>query len=141
MRCYDFIELWELYCLGCKAYDIIKSFLDNLWCCCNYFFVSVKGKEVLPLVDASVVKDVRRELTVIRDKVNSLLDALDITDKVPTKYTSDQQRHSSPGKDIEFMQGRVPIDYARIFSYHECIGIERCTVILKNNQFTTLGPI
>lgn len=59
----------------------------------------MKGREVLPLVDASVVKDVRRELTVIRDKVNSLLDALDITDKVPSKQPPDQQYQSSSGKD------------------------------------------
>lgn len=57
----------------------------------------MKGREILPLVDASVVRDVRRELTVIRDKVNSLLDALDITDKVPSKHPPDQHHQSSPG--------------------------------------------
>ena len=58
----------------------------------------MKGREVLPLVDVSVVKDVRRELTVIRDKVNSLLDALDITDKVSSKHVPDQQQPTT-GKD------------------------------------------
>lgn len=59
----------------------------------------MKGKEILPLVDASVVRDVRRELTAIRDKVNSLLDALDITDKVPSKHLPDQHHQSSPGRE------------------------------------------
>ena len=63
------------------------------------FFILVKGKEILPLVDASVVRDVRRELTAIRDKVNSLLDALDITDKVPSKHPPDQHHLSSPGRE------------------------------------------
>ena len=60
----------------------------------------MKGKEILPLVDVSVVRDVRRELTVIRDKVNSLLDALDITDKIPSKHAPDQRHQSSPGKGV-----------------------------------------
>lgn len=68
--------------------------------CCECFFVLVKGKEILPLVDASVVKDVRKELTLVRDKVNSLLDALDITERVPSMQPSDQQYHSSTGKDV-----------------------------------------
>lgn len=61
----------------------------------------MKGREVLPLVDVSVVKDVRKELSVIRDKVNSLLDALDITDKVPSKQPAEQQQqHSSTSKRV-----------------------------------------
>lgn len=76
-------------------------------CVVKYFFVLVKGREILPLVDVSVVKDVRRELTVIRDKVNSLLDALDITDKVSSKCPPDQQHQSSSGKDITFTNGHL----------------------------------
>ena len=74
-----------------------------LLCVVKYFFVLVKGREVLPLVDASVVKDVRKELTLIRDKVNSLLDALDITDKVPSKHPSNQQHQSSSGEEKTLM--------------------------------------
>jgi len=70
---------------------------------CKRFFVLVKGREILPLVDASVVKDVRKELTLIRDKVNSLLDALDITEKVPSTQPPEQQYHSSTGKDIQLI--------------------------------------
>lgn len=37
----------------------------------------VHGKEPLPVLDASEVQEVRRELVAIRDKVNILLDAID----------------------------------------------------------------
>lgn len=53
--------------------------------------LTVKGKEVLPLVDASTVKDVRSELTLIRDKINGLLEVLDITTKVPSAQPSSEQ--------------------------------------------------
>lgn len=39
--------------------------------------LTVHGKEPLPLLDASEVQDVRKELIAIRDKVNTLLDAID----------------------------------------------------------------
>ena len=35
------------------------------------------GKEPLPTLDASEVQEVRKELIAIRDKVNTLLDAID----------------------------------------------------------------
>jgi len=56
---------------------------------------------VLPLVDASTVKDVRSELTLIRDKINGLLEALDITNKVPPTWGSaEQPQPSSTGMFI-----------------------------------------
>ena len=42
-------------------------------------------------MDASTVKDVRSELTLIRDKINGLLEALDITTKVPSAQSSSEQ--------------------------------------------------
>ena len=39
------------------------------------------GKEPLPTLDASEVQEVRKELVAIRDKVNTLLDAIDATPK------------------------------------------------------------
>ena len=39
----------------------------------------VHGKQPLPTLDASEVQEVRKELVAIRDKVNTLLDALDGT--------------------------------------------------------------
>ena len=51
----------------------------------HFPLVSVHGKEPLPILDASEVKEVKKELATIRDKVTALLDALDITPKsVPT---------------------------------------------------------
>ena len=42
-------------------------------------------------MDASTVKDVRSELTLIRDKINGLLEVLDITTKVPSAQPSSEQ--------------------------------------------------
>lgn len=39
------------------------------------------GKEPLPTLDASEVQEVRKELIAIRDKVNTLLDAIDSVPK------------------------------------------------------------
>ncbi len=47
------------------------------------FFPSVHGKEPLPVLDASEVQDVRKELVSIRDKVNVLLNAIDGNPKKP----------------------------------------------------------
>ena len=41
------------------------------------FFLKVHGKEPLPTLDASEVQEMRKELVAIRDKVNTLLDAID----------------------------------------------------------------
>lgn len=38
---------------------------------------AVHGLEPLPILDASEVQEVRKELIAIRDKVNTLLDAID----------------------------------------------------------------
>ena len=46
---------------------------------------SVHGKEPLPTLDASVVKEVRKELCAIRDKVNVLIDAIDRVPKSSSK--------------------------------------------------------
>lgn len=41
------------------------------------WYAAVHGKEPLPILDASEVQEVRKELIAIRDKVNVLLDAID----------------------------------------------------------------
>lgn len=43
---------------------------------------AVHGQEPLPILDASEVQEVRKELIAIRDKVNTLLDAIDGNPKV-----------------------------------------------------------
>jgi len=48
-------------------------------------------------VDASTVKDVRSELTLIRDKINGLLEVLDITTKVPSAQPSSDPQQVSTG--------------------------------------------
>ena len=45
------------------------------------FFQPVHGREPLPILDASEVKEVKRELASIRDKVTAILDSLDISPK------------------------------------------------------------
>lgn len=39
--------------------------------------IKVHGKEPLPIIDASEVQQVRKELIIIRDKVNAILNAID----------------------------------------------------------------
>ena len=64
--------------------------------------VFVHGKEPLPIIDASEVKEVKKELATIRDKVTALLDALDITPKgVPmTKATTSVKSAAAEQKDL-----------------------------------------
>lgn len=45
----------------------------------NVLCTPVHGKEPLPSLDVAEVQEVRKELVAIRDKVNTLLDALDGT--------------------------------------------------------------
>lgn len=73
---------FERVCVVCEAKpQLIVIFIS---------LVPVHGKEPLPIIDASEVKEVKKELATIRDKVTALLDALDITPKgVPmTKATT-----------------------------------------------------
>ena len=57
------------------------SIFGELFCSqfegCQVNFITVHGKEPLPTLDASEVQEVRKELIAIRDKVNTLLDAID----------------------------------------------------------------
>eukprot|EP00731_Ephydatia_muelleri_P032259 Em0023g766a len=64
--------------------------------------VFVHGKEPLPILDASEVKEVKKELATIRDKVTTLLDALDITPKsVPTaRATASMKSAVAEQKDL-----------------------------------------
>ena len=46
-------------------------------CGCVVLYNTVHGREPLPTLDSHEVQEVRRELSLIRDKVNILLDSLD----------------------------------------------------------------
>lgn len=46
-----------------------------------FFTHTVHGREPLPSLDAYEVQAVKKELAIIRDKVNTLLDALDVRPK------------------------------------------------------------
>ena len=51
---------------------------------------AVHGKEPLPIIDASEVQEVRKELVAIREKVNTLLNAIDGAPKPPASTYSNE---------------------------------------------------
>jgi len=61
--------------------------------------VFIHGREPLPILDASEVQAVRNELAIIRDKVNTLLDALDLRPKESESHTSTSS-HSQPSQPV-----------------------------------------
>ena len=84
------------YTVACMLCD---SIMTVCLCVCVLYY-TVHGREPLPTLDSHEVKEVRRELSQIRDKVNVILDSLDVkTDargSAGTTTTKPYQQNSTP---------------------------------------------